>query len=146
MFEEKDFFLNVEKSVGGRAWIDRLSATQMRTATAMSQQYGISEILARILAGRDVPLDATEEFLLPTLRDLMPDPSTVTQMDALVERLVQAVENGENVALFGDYDVDGASSCALMTRYLRGVGLAPATYIPDRIFEATAPISRPWII
>ncbi len=74
MFEEKDFFLNVEKSVGGRAWIDRLSATQMRTATAMSQQYGISEILARILAGRDVPLDATEEFLLPTLRDLMPDP------------------------------------------------------------------------
>lgn len=139
MFEEKDFFLNVEKSVNGRAWIDRLSAAQMRTATAMAQQYGISEILARILAARDVPLDGTEEFLLPTLRDLMPDPSTITQMDELVDRLVEAVERGENIALFGDYDVDGASSCALMTRYLRGVGLAPATYIPDRIFEGYGP-------
>ena len=92
-----------------------------------------------MLAGRGVGLDEVERFLNPTLRELMPDPSTLTGMDALVERLAEAIGKGERIALFGDYDVDGACSCALMTRYLRHFGSEPEVYIPDRIFEGYGP-------
>ena len=69
----------------------------------------------------------------------MPDPSTLADMDRLAARIVQAITNSEKVALFGDYDVDGACSCALMARYLRHFGLDPEVYIPDRIFEGYGP-------
>ena len=83
-----------------------------RTATAIAQRIGISEILARIIAARGVGIDAAETYLEPTIRGLMPDPSTLTAMDALAERLAKAIADNEAVALFGDYDVDGACSCA----------------------------------
>ena len=92
-----------------------------------------------MLAGRGVEPGGVERFLNPTLRDLMPDPSTLTAMDALAARLAKATLSRERVALFGDYDVDGACSCALMTRYLRHFGLEPEVYIPDRIFEGYGP-------
>jgi len=139
MVEPHSFFLDVERSVTGRAWVDRLDAAANRTAVAISQQKEVSEILARVLAGRGVGLDEVERFLNPTLRELMPDPSTLTGMDALVERLAEAIGKGERIALFGDYDVDGACSCALMTRYLRHFGSEPEVYIPDRIFEGYGP-------
>jgi len=139
MLDQDKNFLNVKKSISGRSWLDRLDPEQLRTATAMSQQYEVSEIVARILAARGVELDNTEEFLTPTLRDLMPDPEQLTGMSALVERLAVAVKNNEQIALFGDYDVDGATSVALMARYLRGVGSDPLIYIPDRIFEGYGP-------
>ncbi len=69
----------------------------------------------------------------------MPDPSTLADMDRLAARLAAAIANNERVALFGDYDVDGASSCALMARYLKHFGLSPEVYIPDRIFEGYGP-------
>jgi single-stranded-DNA-specific exonuclease len=139
MPEQRSFFLDVERSVTGRAWIDRLDAGATRIATAISQQSEISEILARVLAGRGVGIGDAEGFLNPTLRNLMPDPSTVTDMDALAARLLAAIDGHERVALFGDYDVDGACSCALMVRYLRQLGLTPEVYIPDRIFEGYGP-------
>jgi single-stranded-DNA-specific exonuclease len=139
MAEPNRFFLDVERSVTGRAWIDRLDAAASRVAGAISQQKDISEILARVLAGRGVGLDEVEDFLNPTLRALMPDPSTLTDMDRLAERLAQAIARRERIALFGDYDVDGACSCALMTRYLRHFGIEPEVYIPDRIFEGYGP-------
>src|SRR5665213_3762270 len=139
MLEPPRFFLDVERSALGRAWVDRLDAAATRTATAISQQSDVSEILARILAGRGVGIGEVERFLNPTLRELMPDPSTLTAMDALAGRLADAIEGGERVALFGDYDVDGACSCALMARYLRHFGLDPEVYIPDRIFEGYGP-------
>lgn len=132
-------FLDVSRSVTGRAWIDRLDEAGRRTAGAISQRAEVSEILARILAGRGVGPDDAETFLTPTIRDLMPDPSTLTDMDRLAERLALAIENAEQIALFGDYDVDGASSCALMLRYLRHFGLDPQVHIPDRIFEGYGP-------
>ncbi len=110
-----------------------------RTATAISQRSGISEILARIIAARGVGLDDAEKYLEPTIRGLMPDPSTLTAMDALADRLAQAIADNESIALFGDYDVDGACSCALMTRYLRHFGIEPQVHIPDRIFEGYGP-------
>ena len=132
-------FLDVTRSVTGRAWIDRLDVSTTRIATAISQRSAISEILARIIAARGVALDDAEKYLEPTIRGLMPDPSTLTDMDALAERLAQAITDNEAVALFGDYDVDGACSCALMARYLRHFGIEPQVHIPDRIYEGYGP-------
>ena len=132
-------FLDVTQSVTGRAWIDRLDAAGARNAIAIAQRAGVSDILSRILAGRDVGIDDAAAYLEPTIRALMPDPSTLTAMDALAERLAMAITNHESIALFGDYDVDGACSCALMTRYLRHFGIEPQVHIPDRIFEGYGP-------
>jgi single-stranded-DNA-specific exonuclease len=132
-------FLNVTASVTGRAWVDRLDDAQTRTAQAIAQRSGTSEILARIIAARGVSIETADEYLNPTIRGLMPDPSTLADMDKLAARLVAAITNNEKVALFGDYDVDGASSCALMVRYFRHFGLDPEVYIPDRIFEGYGP-------
>ena len=139
MIEPPRYFLDVERSVSGRAWLDRLDADGSRAAQAMSQQSDISEILARVAAGRGVPVEQLESFLNPTLRALMPDPSTLTGMDTLAERLASAVEAGEDVAIFADYDVDGACSAALLARYFKAFGLEPVVYIPDRIFEGYGP-------
>jgi single-stranded-DNA-specific exonuclease len=139
MPEPRPPFLDVERSVTGRRWVDRLDMNTTRTAQAISQRTDLSEILARIIAGRGVGIDDAEIYLSPTIRDLMPDPSTVTDMDVLAERLAKAIADNESIALFGDYDVDGASSCALMTRYLRHFGLEPQVHIPDRIFEGYGP-------
>src|SRR5690606_35944203 len=103
------------------------------------QKAGISDILARILAGRSVDLDTASLYLEPTIRALMPDPSTLTDMDRLAERIAKAITDNESIALFGDYDVDGASSCALMVRFLGHFGLTPQVHIPDRIFEGYGP-------
>lgn len=132
-------FLDVAASVTGRPWVERLDAASARTALAITQRTDISDILARIIAARGVGVDEAEHYLLPTIRDLMPDPSTLADMDAAAERLAQAITNNESVALFGDYDVDGACSCALVTRYLRHFGLDPQVHIPDRIFEGYGP-------
>lgn len=139
MQPERQYFLNVEKSLSGKAWVDRLDTASSRTATAISQQTGMSEIVARILAGRGVAIEDAESFLTPTIRDLMPDPSTMTAMDELSEYLAAAIESNSQIALFGDYDVDGASSCALMARYLEAFGITPEIHIPDRIFEGYGP-------
>ncbi|WP_417309869.1 single-stranded-DNA-specific exonuclease RecJ [Devosia sp.] len=139
MQEPRQPFLDVVRSVQGRMWVDRLDAAATRTATAIGQRTALSEILARIVAGRGVTLDEAETYLQPTIRELMPDPSTLAGMDELADRLAKAITDSEPVALFGDYDVDGAASCALMTRYLRHFGLEPQVHIPDRIFEGYGP-------
>ncbi|HWV21310.1 MAG TPA: single-stranded-DNA-specific exonuclease RecJ, partial [Devosia sp.] len=139
MLETRRNFLDVTQSVLGRAWVDRLDVAGARMATAIAQRAGISDILARILAGRGVDIDSAQSYLEPTIRNLMPDPSTLTAMDDLSDRLARAIADNESIALFGDYDVDGASSCALMVRYLAHFGLTPQVHIPDRIFEGYGP-------
>ncbi|KRA99950.1 single-stranded-DNA-specific exonuclease RecJ [Devosia sp. Root685] len=139
MLETRRNFLDVTQSVLGRAWVDRLDTSGARMATAIAQRAGISDILARILAGRGVDIDGAQAYLEPTIRNLMPDPSTLTAMDDLSDRLARAIADNESIALFGDYDVDGASSCALMVRYLAHFGLTPQVHIPDRIFEGYGP-------
>lgn len=132
-------FLDVSRSLTGRLWTDRLDAEATRMSTAIWQRTGIPEILARIMAARGVELDAAEKYLEPTIRELMPDPSTLTAMDELADRLARAIADNEAIALFGDYDVDGACSCALMARFLRHFGIEPQVHIPDRIFEGYGP-------
>lgn len=139
MKTETQAFLNVEQSAGGRRWIDRLDPAATRMAGAIAQQTGLSEILARIVAGRGVAVEDAEKFMTPTIRDLMPDPSTLAGMDALADRLTAAIKARETIGLFGDYDVDGASAVALVTRYLAQFGIETPSHIPDRIFEGYGP-------
>lgn len=132
-------FLGVESSVSERAWRDRLDERGQARALAIAQRQNLPELLARILAGRGVEPETAEAFLDPTIKGLMPDPDTLTAMPAAAARIADAVTSGESVAIFGDYDVDGATSSALLARYLRFCGLDPAVHIPDRIFEGYGP-------
>jgi single-stranded-DNA-specific exonuclease len=132
-------FLGVSRSATGRLWRDRLDARGAAQALAIVQRHQLPEMLARVLAGRGVDLDAVDDFLDPTIRKLMPDPFTVTQMEAAAVRIADAVTRGEKVAIFGDYDVDGATSSALLAWHLRHCGLDPLIHIPDRIFEGYGP-------
>ncbi len=132
-------FLGVEKSLTGKRWQDRLSPAAANQALAITQQHAIPELVARVLAARDVEAEDAVQFLLPAIRDLMPDPSTLTDMDLAAKRLAKAIANRERVAIFGDYDVDGACSAALLSRYLGHFGVPNEIYIPDRIFEGYGP-------
>jgi len=132
-------FLGVQNSATGRLWRDRLDSRGASQALAIVQRYQLPEMLARVLAGRGVELDAVEDFLDPTIRKLMPDPYTVTQMEVAAKRIADAATRGEKVAIFGDYDVDGATSSALLAWHLRHCGLDPLIHIPDRIFEGYGP-------
>jgi single-stranded-DNA-specific exonuclease len=130
-------FLGVESSLCGKRWHER--AADPRIAAAHAQRLGLPEILGRVLAARQVPLDEAERFLAPTLRDMLPDPSHLRDMDRAADRLARAVREGELVAVFGDYDVDGATSSALLDRFFRAAGGRVTVYIPDRHKEGYGP-------
>ena len=132
-------FLGVESSATGRAWRDRLDARGAARALAIAQRYDLPELLARILAGRNVEIDAVEAFLDPTVKRSMPDPHVLTAMPEAAARIADAVQRGETIAIFGDYDVDGATSSALLARFLRQAGNEPMIHIPDRLFEGYGP-------
>lgn len=132
-------FLGVARSARGFVWRDRVGPAREAMATALAQRLGLPDALARLLAGRGVGLDEAEAFLDPTIRALMPDPRSLTDMAAASERLAQAVERRETVAIFGDYDVDGACSAALLAEYLEDVGATTIIHIPDRIIEGYGP-------
>jgi single-stranded-DNA-specific exonuclease len=137
--DDDRLFLDVARSATGRAWRDRLDARGAATALAIAQRYQLPETLARVLSGRGVAIDQVPDYLDPAIRRLMPDPHTVTQMETAATRIADAIACGEKVAIFGDYDVDGATSAALMAWYLRHCGLDPRIHIPDRIFEGYGP-------
>jgi single-stranded-DNA-specific exonuclease len=144
-FESRPFpltdglFLGVESSATGRAWRDRLDARGSARALAIGQRHDLPELLARILAGRNVEVDAVEAFLDPTVKRSMPDPHVLTAMPEAAARIADAVQRGETIAIFGDYDVDGATSSALLARFLRHAGSDPLIHIPDRMFEGYGP-------
>jgi single-stranded-DNA-specific exonuclease len=140
MSPARRLFLGVERSACGRAWRDRLDERDATRALAIAQRHDdMPELLARILAGRGVEVDAVASFLDPTVRALMPDPHTLAGMRDAATRLADAVTRSETVAILGDYDVDGATSAATLGRYLRHCGLHPLVYIPDRLFEGYGP-------
>ncbi len=132
-------FLGVSRSATGRAWCDRLDAAGLARAQGMAQIEGLPDVLARILAGRGVEAADTAHYLEPKLRDLLPDPSVLTGMEAAAKRLAQAVRRAEQVAIFGDYDVDGACSAALLASFLQAAGARPRIHIPDRLIEGYGP-------
>ncbi|MEM7059087.1 MAG: single-stranded-DNA-specific exonuclease RecJ [Pseudomonadota bacterium] len=136
--ETNSAFLGVVQSITGRRWVGP-DATVERAAMRMAQVTGLPDLVARQLAANGIEAEQAESYLAPKLRDLMPDPSTVTAMDAAADRLVHAVRARQKIAVFGDYDVDGGASVALMSGWLQGLGLTATPYIPDRIDEGYGP-------
>lgn len=129
--------MEVARSVLGRAW--RARPCDPALVLALSQRLGLEEVVARVLAGRGVGLETAADFLEPRLRTLLPDPSHLLDLDAAAARLADAVEDGERVGILGDYDVDGATSAALLGRYLRALGIETALEIPDRLRDGYGP-------
>ncbi len=132
-------FLGVERSASGNRWVSRLDQAGQNRALAIAQVHGLPELIARVLAGRGVGIDEAMAFLDPTIRSLMPDPYLLTDCEKAAQRLLRAIKAGETVAIFGDYDVDGAASSALLYRFLTHFGVSASIYIPDRIFEGYGP-------
>ncbi len=125
--------------MSGRAWRDRLDERGSARALAIAQRYGLDELLARVLAGRNVDVDEVESFLDPDDQAADAGSAHSHRHGGCVARIADAVIRGESVAIFGDYDVDGATASALLCRYLRQCGLDPIVHIPDRIFEGYGP-------
>ncbi|MEX0745639.1 MAG: single-stranded-DNA-specific exonuclease RecJ [Phycisphaeraceae bacterium] len=136
---ERPPFLGVGNSARGLAWRERLSPAAEAQAATISQRHGLPDLLGRVLAARGVAPPDVPAMLNPTLKGLMPDPSTLRDMDAAAGRLADAIETREAVALFGDYDVDGAASSALLYRFFKHHGVKARIYIPDRLFEGYGP-------
>ncbi len=132
-------FLGVARSARGYVWRERLQPGAQNIATMISQRHGLPELLGRILAARGIAVADVAVTLEPSIKALMPDPSTLVDMDKAAARLADAVQKREQVAIFGDYDVDGACSSALVRRFLAAHGLGGRIYIPDRIFEGYGP-------
>ena len=131
-------FLGVERSVTGRRWTGPGAETE-RLGLGLAQMTGLPEPVARLLAQNGVDAAQAEQYLAPTLRELMPDPSTLADMDRAAARLATAVRERQRVAIFGDYDVDGAASVALLAGWLRALEIEATTYVPDRIDEGYGP-------
>src|SRR6266566_9332182 len=130
-------FLGVEQSACGRRW--RTREPDPGLAAAISERHGLSEIVGRLLAQRGVGIDEAPGFLAPRLRDGLPDPAHLRDMDRAVARLLRAVQEAEPIVVFGDYDVDGATSAALLLRFFAAVGARASLYVPDRMREGYGP-------
>jgi len=130
-------FLGVERSFSGKRWRARLA--DERVGLMLAQRHGLPEIVGRVLAARGVGPDEVAGFLEPRLRDQLPDPSRLKDMDRAVARLLQALVQGQRIAVFGDYDVDGATSSALLQRFFAAIGHPIERYIPDRLSEGYGP-------
>jgi single-stranded-DNA-specific exonuclease len=129
--------LGVTNSLSGRRWLWRTG--EERVAAGIAQKLDLPEIVSRLLSARGIGIDAAATFLEPTLRALLPDPSAMADMDIAADRLADAVRRGETVAVYGDYDVDGACSAALMVGFLRALGCPVLHHVPDRIKEGYGP-------
>lgn len=131
-------FLGVSASLTGRAWIGP-DLEEDRQAEALAQHTDLPRPVCQILARRGVEAAEAAQFLAPTLRDLLPDPRGLKDMDRAVTRFLGAVHQAQKIAIFADYDVDGGSSAALLISWLREMGRTATLYVPDRIDEGYGP-------
>ena len=130
-------FLGVSHSALNNRWVGR--EHDLRAAQRMSQEFGYPAALAQAIASRGVGPDAVQSFLQPRLKTAMPDPSHLIDLDKAVERVITAMRDNERIGVFGDFDVDGATSSAIVRRYLRWLGVDSELYIPDRYKEGYGP-------
>lgn len=124
-----EFVCDVERSLSGQPW---------RWRRAGGDELGL-DLTDQLLLARGVDRDDLARHRNPTIRDFLPDPSHFADMDKGAKRIADAIERGETIAIFGDYDVDGATSAALLTLLLRRLGVEPMVYIPDRLMEGYGP-------
>ena len=134
---QADAAFGVVRSFTGRRW--RLAEGDAALAGALVRDAGLSPVLAHLLAARGIGVADAADHLNPTLRKFLPDPSLLAEMDIAVARVAAALEAGERIAVFGDYDVDGSVSAALLAEFLRELGTSPRLYIPDRMTEGYGP-------
>ncbi len=127
--------LNIERSITGQTWQWRGGNGDVRS----SQDFRPDDLVTQLLLSRGAPRAELEQYRNPTIRGFMPDPAVFRDMDAAAERLAQAILTSEKVTIYGDYDVDGATSAAVLIRLLRELGLAAGAYIPDRLMEGYGP-------
>ena len=130
-------FLNIERSFSGKRWLER--PVNDRQALALSQQFQLPDIIGRFLSARGIAAEFVDDFLDPKLSSLLPDPAHLLDMGAGVDRIINAISENEKIAIFGDYDVDGATSSALLARFFVSIGVNHLVYIPDRIKEGYGP-------
>ncbi|MCL6607589.1 MAG: single-stranded-DNA-specific exonuclease RecJ [Geminicoccaceae bacterium] len=123
----------VEGTVSGRSW--RLRPADPARSAAIAQRHGLPEILGRVLAGRGIEPGEVPNFLEPRLKDVLPDPSHLADLDRVAARLADAVVASERVGIVGDYDVDGATSTALAASWLAALGIAAEIVVPDRLAD-----------
>ncbi len=126
--------LGLDRSISGRTWRWRGGNMDMGSGASLDH-----DLVTQLLLSRGVAADDVERHRSPSLRAFLPDPSALRDMDAAAERLAQAVLTGETMTVYGDYDVDGATSAALLIRLLRALGLEAHYYIPDRLLEGYGP-------
>ena len=127
----------VFKSVKNKKWTH--ATFDSREALNITQKTGLPYVLAQILSSRNIDIHNVSNFLEPKLKDLLPDPFHLLDMDKAVITVAKAIANGKKIAVFGDYDVDGATSSALLKRYFDCIGVNIEIYIPDRILEGYGP-------
>ncbi|MBP7189787.1 MAG: single-stranded-DNA-specific exonuclease RecJ [Rickettsiaceae bacterium] len=125
------------KSVSGKKWIKK--HLDERLVEQIVQSHDLPEFLSRILVSRGINVDQVTSFLNPKLRDLLPDPFHLKDMDKGGARILAAIENSESIYILGDYDVDGATSSALLKRFFRDIGVDAKIFIPDRIIDGYGP-------
>ncbi len=139
MPERQPSFFDITDSIGGKWWRPRL--VDDRGALAISQRLNVPEVLGRVLSARGVLVEDAEAFLNPKIRDLLPDPLHLLDMDKAISRIVNAIEGGEKIGVFADYDVDGACSASILTRFFAEIGREVTVYVPDRVVEGYGPNS-----
>ncbi|WP_170548176.1 single-stranded-DNA-specific exonuclease RecJ [Ruegeria atlantica] len=131
-------YLGVEQSLSGRRWVGPAPDVE-RAAEMLIQQAGLPRAVCQVLARRGVSAMEASGFLEPKLKELLPDPRDMKDMEKAATRFLSAVTNNQRIAVFADYDVDGASSAALLLVWLRQMGLQATLYVPDRIDEGYGP-------
>jgi single-stranded-DNA-specific exonuclease len=130
-------FLGVSHSLSGKAWRQR--PTDEKLAAEHARRLNAPDLVGRMLAARGIALDDAQLFLNPTLKDLFPDPSSFADMDVAAEAILDAIVSGRPTAVFADYDVDGGTSSAILSRYFRAWGRELILYVPDRLMEGFGP-------
>ncbi|MDC0033649.1 single-stranded-DNA-specific exonuclease RecJ [Alphaproteobacteria bacterium] len=130
-------FLGVDRSVTGKRW--QVREADERLVVTICQKLELPELVARVVAARGIELDDAENYLKPTLKAFLPDPAHLIDMVPAVERIITAINSGETIGVLGDYDVDGATSAALLVRFFSALGRSIPVYIPDRQKEGYGP-------
>jgi len=135
--DSENLLLNVSQSLGGRFWV--LKPVDETAAKTLAVQAGGNDLIGRLLAGRDLASGEVSSFLEPTLRNYFPDPSSFQDMEQAAELTLRALQSGQKVVCFADYDVDGGTASAILTRYFRAWGQELGLYVPDRLTEGYGP-------
>ena len=127
-------------SILGRNWHQK--TFDERHALAILQRFEISEVLSNLLSAREISLGEIENFLEPKIKTSLPDPFELNDMDKAVAHVNEAIRARKKITIFADYDVDGATSSALLKRFFREAGVNADIYIPDRVLEGYGPNSQ----